>query len=116
MENVRNFKVWENWASILVFENHIITYLCILFLNFNALSCSYIFFFKNCVFFLKFNEPLQFRLIQSIFRSIKILLNCLRKPLSVSINRNCFEIFLIFFYEPLSVLIDQNCFSILQNS
>ena len=34
----------------------------------------------------------QFRLIQSIFRSIEILLNYLRKPLSISIDRNCFEI------------------------
>ena len=71
--------------------------------------------FSKTVFFLKFVSLCQFRLIQSVFRSIEIVLNCLRKPLSVSIdpicfsiNRNCFEIVLKNFKEPLSVSINRN--------
>ena len=49
-------------------------------------------FFKNCVFTQNFVSLCQFRLIQSVFRSIEIVLNCLRKPLSVSIDPICFSI------------------------
>ena len=47
------------------------TYSCILFFNFNALSCFWIFFQKLC-FFSNLVSLCQFRLIHSIFRSIEI--------------------------------------------
>ena len=46
-------------------------------------------FFQNCFFFLKkFVSLYLLRLIQYVFRLIKIVLKFLKKPLSVSINRN----------------------------
>ena len=54
--------------GLIFFKNHIITYSCILFLNFNALSWFWIFFQKT-VFFLKFSEP-QSILIDSFYFSI----------------------------------------------
>ena len=49
---------------------------------------------KLCFFFLSKNfvSLCLLRLIQSAFRSIKIVLKFLKKPLSVSINRNWFSI------------------------
>ena len=87
-------------------------------------------FFQKLCFSSNLVSLCQFQLIQSIFRSIEILLNYLRKPLFVSIDRNCFsidrncfsiyrncfEIVLKFFNEPLSVSIDRNYFSINRNS
>ena len=57
--------------------------------------------FSKTVFFLKtFVSLCLIRLIQSIFRSVEIVLKVLRKPLSASIdpiyfsiNQNCFKIF-----------------------
>ena len=50
------------------------------------------FFFLNCVFLKNLVSLCLFRLIQSVFRSIEIVLKFLRKPLYVSINRNWFSI------------------------
>ena len=58
------------------------------------LHCVFVL-FKNCVFFFlskNFVSLCLLRLIQSAFRSIKIVLKFLKKPLSVSINRNWFSI------------------------
>ena len=62
------------WASNSCFENHIITYSCILFFNFNALSCFWIFFQKLC-FSSNLVSLYQFRLIHFILWSIEIFLN-----------------------------------------
>ena len=65
-----------------------------LLVNFNALRCFYtvsLFFSKTVFFFFlskNFVSLCLLRLIQSAFRSIKIVLKFLKKPLSVSINRN----------------------------
>ena len=59
-------------------------------------------FFQKLFFSSNLVSLCQFRLIQPIFQSIEILLNCLRKPLFVSIDRNCFSI-------------NQNCFEIVLN-
>ena len=69
-----------------------------LLINFNALRCFYtvsLFFSKTVFFFFlskNFVSLCLLRLIQSAFRSIKIVLKFLKKPLSVSINRNWFSI------------------------
>ena len=67
-----------------VLEKHFISYSCILFLIFNALRSFFqkpvFLFFKNSIF-------LEFRLIQSVFRSIEIAFKILSEPLSISINR-----------------------------
>ena len=70
-----------------VLENHFISYLCILFLIFNALRS----FFKNRFIFLKKIVFPGFRLIQSVFREIEIAIKILSEPLSVLINRNWFS-------------------------
>ena len=50
-------------------------------------------FFKNVFFFLKnFVSLYLLQLIQSVFQIIEIVLKFLKKPLSVSINRNWFSI------------------------
>ena len=58
------------------------------------------YFQKLCFFLKNFVSLCLIRLIQSVFRSIEIVLKVLRKPLSVSIdpicfsiNRKCFKIF-----------------------
>ena len=58
MENAKNFIFGKFGLKIFVFEYHIITYSCILLLNFNDLSWFWIF-FQKVVFFLKFSEPLS---------------------------------------------------------
>ena len=71
-----------------VLEKHFISYLCILFLIFNALRSVFknqVLFFQKCCF------P-DFRLIQSVFRSIEISFKILCELLSISINRNWFLI------------------------
>ena len=60
----------------------------ILFLIFNALRSV----FKNQVIFSKKMFFPDFRLIQTVFRSIKISFKILGEPLSISIDRNCFSI------------------------
>ena len=71
-----------------VLEKHFISYLCILFLIFNALRS----FFKNQVIFFKNSIFPEFRLIQSVFRSIEIAFKILCEPLFISINQNWFSI------------------------
>ena len=122
MENVRNFifgKTGLNSLFLKIISSHTHAF-C------SSISMFWVvpkIFFKNCVFPQNFVSLCQFRLIQSVFRSIEIVLNCLRKPLSVSIdpicfliNRkclwNCFKIF----EKSLSVSINRNYFSINQNS
>ena len=60
----------------------------ILFLIFNTLRSV----FKNQVIFSKKMFFPDFRLIQTVFRSIKISFKILGEPLSISIDRNCFSI------------------------
>ena len=104
-ENTLSFHAKQFWClKILIlgklglklnFWKHYITYLCILFINFNALRCfcNVSLFFSNTVFFLKnFVSLYLLRLIQSVFRSIEFVLKFLKKPLFVSINRNWFSI------------------------
>ena len=89
MENVRNFKFGKFGLQFLflkIISSHTHAF-C------SSISMLWVvpkFFFKNCVFSSNVVSLCQFWLIQSIFRSIEILLNCLRKPLSVSINQNYF--------------------------
>ena len=71
-----------------VLEKHFISYSCILFLIFNALRS----FFKNWFIFFKNFFFLEFRLIQSVCRSIEIAFKILSEPLYVSINQNWFSI------------------------
>ena len=71
-----------------VLEKHFISYLCILFLIFNALRS----FFKNQVIFFKNSIFPEFRLIQFVFRSIEIAFKILCEPLFISINQNWFSI------------------------
>ena len=72
-----------------VLEKHFISYSCILFQIFNALRS----FFKNR-FILKKKKSVfpEFRLIQPVFRSIKIMLKNNGESLSVLINQNRFSI------------------------
>ena len=99
MQNI--FGVWEfkgrmfenlNFGKIgfktCVLEKHFISYSCILFLIFNALRS----FFKNWFIFFKNFVFLEFRLIQSVCRSIEIAFKILSEPLYVSINQNWFSI------------------------
>ena len=69
-------------------EKHFISYSCILFLIFNALRSV----FKNQVSFPKKMFFPDFRLIQTVFRSIEISFKIFDEPLSVSIDQNCFSI------------------------
>ena len=81
-----------------------------LFLIFNALRHV----FKKSGFFLKRCFFPDFRLIQSDFRSIKILLKNFSKPLPGSIDRTCFSInrtsWIKFFFKN-NVWLIQNTFS-----
>ena len=99
MENVRIFnfgKIGLNSLFLKIISSHTHAF-C------SSISMLWVvpkFFFKNCVFPQNFVSFYLFRLIQSVFWSIEIVLNCLRKPLSVSIdpicfsiNRNCLKIF-----------------------
>ena len=63
-----------------VLEKYFISYLCILFLIFNALRS----FFKNWFIFFKNFVFLEFRLIQSVCWSIEIAFKILSEPLYVS--------------------------------
>ena len=49
-------------------------------------------FFQKLCFSSNLVSLCQFRLIHSIFRSIEFFLKCFNKPLSVSIDQNCFSI------------------------
>ena len=83
-----NLKFGKTGFKTCVLEKHFISYLCILFLIFNALRSVFknqVLFFQKCCF------P-DFRLIQSVFRSIEISFKILCELLSVSINRNWFLI------------------------
>ena len=79
-------------------------------------------FFKNRFIFSKNSVFPEFRLIQSVFRSIEIASKILSEPLSVSINRNWFSInrkswisfFIIFFYQIRSWLIQLTFFKSFQ--
>ena len=62
-------------SKLVFFEKHFISYSCILFIKFNALRI----FCKNLFF------P-EFRSIEPIFRSIKIVIKNFGQPLSVSID------------------------------
>ena len=49
-------------------------------------------FFQKLYFSSNLVSLCQFRLIHSIFRSIEFFLKCFNKPLSISIDQNCFSI------------------------
>ena len=69
-------------SKLVFFEKHVISYSCILFINFNALKSfctNLLWFFKN-QFFPKFQS------IESIFRSIEIAIKNFGQPLFVSID------------------------------
>ena len=75
------FKSW-------VYENHIISYSCIFFHIFSSFEerlHQILLIFKNSFF-------LQFRSIESVFRSIEIAIKNFSESLSISIDRNCFSI------------------------
>ena len=69
-------------------ENYFISYSCI-FISY--IQCFEVRFQKSGYFLKKVVFP-EFRLIQSDFRSIKILLKNFHKPLPGSIDRTCFSI------------------------
>ena len=79
----------EKLGLKLVFlENHFISYSCIILIFFSMLWGEVA---SNSVVFQKFIF-LQFRSIESVFRSIKIAFKNFCEPLSGSINRTCFSI------------------------
>ena len=99
------FDVWEfkdNWWKILileklgsksVFEKHFISYLCILFIKFNALRS----FYTKLLCFSNFFFP-KFRSIEPLFRSIEIAIKIFSQPLLFRsmldwcwINRSIFD-------------------------
>ena len=84
-----NLNFGKTGFNTCVLENYFISYSCILFIIFNALRSFFqkpgFFFFKNSIF------P-EFRLIQSVFWSIKITFKNFCELLSISINRNWFSI------------------------
>ena len=117
VENARNF-IFGKFGLKIFFENHIITYSCILFLNFNALSWFY--FFQKTVFFLKFSEPLPISIDPFYFSINRKFLNmferasdCFDRSKLFFDQSNFFQIVLL---KPLSVSIDQGWFSIDRNS
>ena len=68
IERIENINVWRTGFKTCVFEKHFISYSCIIFIKYNALRsfCTkLLWFFKNLFF-------LEFRLIEPVFRSIKI--------------------------------------------
>ena len=118
MENAKNFIFGKFGLKIFVFEYHIITYSCILLLNFNDLSWFRIF-FQKVVFFLKFSEPLPFSIDPFYFSINRNFLNMFERA-SDCFNRSKLifdrsKIFQIVLLKSLSVSIDQGCFSIDQN-
>ena len=82
IERIENINVWRTGFKTCVFEKHFISYSCIIFIKYNALRsfCTkLLWFFKNLFF-------LEFRLIEPIFRSIKIAIKNFGQPLFVSID------------------------------
>ena len=67
-----------------VFEKNFISYSCILFIKFNAWRslCTKLGYFSKLCFFS------EFRSIEAVYRSIKIVLKFLAEPLSILINQN----------------------------
>ena len=95
---LKNLDFGKTGFKTFFFEKHYVTYSCIFAHQFQCfevfLHCVFVL-FKNCVFFFlskNFVSLCLLRLIQSAFRSIKIVLKFLKKPLSVSINQNWFSI------------------------
>ena len=80
-----NINFGNTGFKIYVLGKHFISYSCILFLIFNALRS---FFFKNQFIFFKNSVFLKFRLIQSVFQSIEIVLKIFMESLSISFNWN----------------------------
>ena len=70
-------------------------------------------FFKNCVFFLKFGEPLPILIDPFCFSIDRKFLNLIERA-SVCFDRS--NLFQIVFIKSLSVSIDRGCFSIDRNS
>ena len=63
---------WEFGLKILVFENHIISYSCIIILKFQCFELILNVFFKKLCFSSKLVSLCPFRSIYSVFRSIEI--------------------------------------------
>ena len=86
---IKIFGKLENlWFKTCVLGKHFISYSCI-FISY--IQCFEVSFQKNQVFFSK-KFFFEFRLIQSNFRSIEVLITNLSEPLPGSIDRTCFSI------------------------
>ena len=91
MENVRNFnfgKIGLKSLFLKIISSHTHAFCSSILMLWVVPK----FFFKNYVFPQNFVSLCQFWLIQSVFQWIEIVLNCLRKSLSVSIDPTCFLI------------------------
>ena len=84
----KKFCFGEFRLKILVFENHIISYSCIIVLKFQCFELILNVFSKNCVF------P-QIWCVSAYFDWSKIFNFLKREPLSVSIDRNSWNIFFL---------------------
>ena len=81
-------KFWKIGFKTCVLEEHFISYSCIFISNIKCFEVS----FQKSGYFFKKAFFLEFRSIQSDFRSIVILFKKFSEPLSGSIDRTCFSI------------------------